>query len=620
MKVTPDKLASASSVFGVYFTYTRRHLSLLVLALVGSIVVQVGSLIAPLYLRQLFNLLATGNHSAAIVHMLLVVLGFIALWWVIEWAAGRVQQISTTFLESRVMFELFSHAFQYLIAHSYDFFISHFAGSLTHKVNRFGRAYETLLDSITTVFLPTLFFVSGAVFILFLRNHVIGIALGLWAIGFIALQLYVARIRRPIREARSQADTKVTGTLADAISNQVTILLFAGGRHEHNLFTNTVETWRQATLRSWLADIWTWTAVGIFILGIEIGLIYWAIISWQQGLLTIGDFVLIQTYLLTTFDRLTSIDRELRRFYDAYTDASEMTTILETPHAVPDVPGAEMLKVREGSVVFDHVSFYFHEDQPILSDFNLSVRAGEKIALVGPSGAGKTTITKLLLRLYDINTGAIFIDGQNIASVTQNSLRSTIAFVPQEPILFHRSLMENIRYGRLEASDEEIIAAAKKARCHDFIMALPQQYETLVGERGIKLSGGERQRVAIARAILKNAPILLLDEATSSLDSESEMLIQAALEVLMMGKTVMVIAHRLSTIMKMDRIVVLQHGTIVAQGDHKTLLTQDGLYQKLWSIQAGGFLLDEEDAISEKASLPENDEKGDELAEHLEKL
>jgi len=227
----------------------------------------------------------------------------------------------------------------------------------------------------------------------------------------------------------------------------------------------------------------------------------------------------------------------------------------------------------------------------------LTIKGGEKLALVGPSGAGKTTITKLILRFYDVKNGAIEIDGQNISNITQESLRNAIAFVPQEPILFHRTLMENIRYGRRDASDEEVIMAAKKAHCHEFISTLPENYQTYVGERGVRLSGGERQRVAIARAILKNAPILVLDEATSSLDSESEALIQEALQILMQGKTVVVIAHRLSTIMKMDTIVVIEGGKIVAEGTHNELIKQGGLYKKLWSIQAGGFHSDSEPVI-----------------------
>ena len=242
-----------------------------------------------------------------------------------------------------------------------------------------------------------------------------------------------------------------------------------------------------------------------------------------------------------------------------------------------------------GEIAFSNISFDFHKENYVLKDFNLSIKGGERVALVGPSGAGKSTVTKLLLRLYDLSTGSITIDGQDIAAVGQESLRNAISFVPQEPILFHRSLMENIRYGRRDASDAEVVEAAKKANCHDFIDALPEKYDTFVGERGIRLSGGERQRVAIARAILKNSPILVLDEATSSLDSESEALIQDALATLMQGKTVIVIAHRLSTIMKMDRIVVIEDGGIVAEGSHKELLKQGGLYKKLWSIQAGGF-------------------------------
>jgi ATP-binding cassette subfamily B protein len=270
-------------------------------------------------------------------------------------------------------------------------------------------------------------------------------------------------------------------------------------------------------------------------------------------------------------------------------DAEEMTAILTTPHEIQDAPGAKTLSVTQGKIQFDLVSFGYDE-RLIFKKFNLTIHPGEKVALIGPSGGGKTTIVKLLFRFFDINGGKITIDGQNIASVTQDSLRDGLALVPQEPILFHRSLYDNIAYARPSAKESEVYEAAKLAHAHEFIKAFPKGYETFVGERGVKLSGGERQRVAIARAILKNAPILVLDEATSSLDSESEMLIQDALHNLMSNRTTIVIAHRLSTIMQMDRIVVIDGGKVIEEGKHKELLkVKQGTYQKLWEIQAGGF-------------------------------
>lgn len=593
----------------MYFAHARKYPVLLSLVILGAIGIQITDLAAPWYLRQFFNVLAMHNPDAAMVSTLVGLVVTIGLIYFSNWAIRRVQDFSNIYFESRVMTDLFSSTFQYLIGHSYNFFISHFAGSLTHKVSKFARAFEVMFDALTQQFFPTLLFVAGAVTVLFIRNHVLGAALGIWAVLFVLFQLYVARLRQPVRAARAEADTRVTGALADSISNHATIVLFSGARHEHTLFNAVVAVWRKATLKSWFADNAIWSGIGIFTIAIEVGLLYGATIFWSRGMLTIGDFVLIQAYLLTTFDRLVSINRELRRFFDAFADSSEMAYMIELPHGIEDIPSARPLLVSEGAITFSDVRFSFHAGKPILRDFNLIIRGGERVALVGPSGAGKSTVTRLLLRFFDIEEGAIAIDGQNISKVTQESLRDAISFVPQEPILFHRSLMENIRYGRREAMDEEVMEAAKKAHCHEFISDLPLGYGTYVGERGVKLSGGERQRVAIARAILKNSPILILDEATSSLDSESEALIQQALEVLMKGKTVVVIAHRLSTIMKMDRIVVVEGGQISAEGTHQELLERGGLYQKLWSIQAGGFLAEPEPDEVDLETEDEEDEK-----------
>jgi ATP-binding cassette subfamily B protein len=578
---------------------------------IGAVGIQVVDLIWPLYLRELLNLLASHTQNPEVVQKLLAIVGVIAIIRFSGWGMRQMRLLCNNYLDSRVMADLYLAAFDYLIKHSHHFFISRFAGTLTRRVTKFAAAFEVMFDAIFEQFFHVAFFAAGAIIILFLRSPVLGLALGAWVIVFLGFLIYVARLRLPLRAARADADSKTVGALADAISNQNTISLFSGAAHEHKLFSGIVQYWRKATLRSWNADEVIWAALGILMIGINVGLLYGAVLLWQKGLLTVGDFVLIQVYLIGLFERLINLNRELRRFFDAYADAAEMVEILEAPHEIQDWRGAIPLTVKKGKVIFKSVGFSFPHSRPVLNNFNLTLHGGEKVALVGPSGAGKSTITKLLLRLYDVTHGSILIDGQNIAAVPQDDLRNAIAFVPQEPILFHRTLMENIRYGRREATGKEVIAAAKKAHCHEFISQLRDDYETYVGERGVKLSGGERQRVAIARAILKNAPILILDEATSSLDSESEALIQDALAALMEGKTVLVIAHRLSTIMRMDRIIVLDKGTIVAEGTHQELLAKGGLYEKLWSIQAGGFREGSElpeDAESEVERIVEDSE------------
>lgn len=590
---TEEKKVNNWAVIKTYGAAARTYPLLLALPFIGALIIQGAALGAPLYLQRFINVLSDASPEAQVTGVLFGILGMFALMSFIGWCGQRVQMLSIMALESRVMADLSNSAFANLLGHSHNFFISNFAGSLTRKVSRYARAFEQLFDTFIFGFFSTAIFTIGVIFVLSQRSPILGIALLVWVVIFIGIQILMARVRQPLRVARSKEDSKVTGILSDAVSNQSIIQTFASGKHEKGLFGSAVEAWRAATIRSWNADALIFAVQGLFAIAIEIVLLGGGILLWQQGAITVGDFVLIQVYIIGVMDRVWGVGNSLRRLYDAFADAHEMIVIFDTPYEIADAPNAKTLSVTEGSINLENIGFHFSAEQPVLRDFNLQIKGGEKVALVGPSGAGKSTVTKLLLRFYDISSGRISIDGQDVRDVTQDSLHEAISFVPQDPTLFHRSLMDNIRYGDPQVTDDEVIEAAKKAHCHEFISRLPEGYGTQVGERGVKLSGGERQRVAIARAILKNAPILVLDEATSALDSESEHLIQDALKVLMEGKTVIVIAHRLSTIMTMDRIIVVEAGRIAAEGTHKELLDQEGgLYHKLWSIQAGSFVAD----------------------------
>jgi ATP-binding cassette subfamily B protein len=384
---------------------------------------------------------------------------------------------------------------------------------------------------------------------------------------------------------------KRTGQLSDAITNIVSVKSYARENFEHKrfakwqkeVFNSSYEVLKADTKRNYCFDT-------IFLL-MNVLIIVLMMFGRSWFSFSLATLIMIVNYTSILTGDLWNIHSIFKTMNRIFGDAKEMTEILDTPDDVVDMPGAKKMVVTDAEVNFDNISFK-HENakESIFENFSLMIKPGERVGLVGVSGSGKTTLTKLLLRFANVDEGAIYIDGQNIHDVTQNSLREAIAYVPQESSLFHRSIFENISYGRPDATDEEVYEAARLASADEFIENLPNGYDTLVGERGVKLSGGQRQRIAIARAIIKDAPILVLDEATSALDSESEAAIQAALSNLMEGRTSIVVAHRLSTIAGLDRIVVLRDGKIVEQGSHKELLDKNGEYAKLWGRQSGAFL------------------------------
>lgn len=573
------------------------------LTIVASIViVNVVEVISPLYYKQFFDVVTSASDKVAasgtLFRTILIILAFNC----IVWLGYRV----ASFVENRFLTSvsalLRQQAFDYLIRHSYSFFSNNFTGSLVQRVNRLARSFDRLADKVIWNMIPLFVKIVGVGIVLYLFEPIVaGIMLG-WAILFLIFNYSVSiwKLKYDINVAK--ADSRTTGILADAITNHHSIQLFTKTQSESSYFKRM--TSEQAAAHKVSLDISAFVEAGqaLLIVLIEFFIFYLAIGYWTENIITVGFFVLLQAYILGLTHRLWEFSRVVRDIYESYADAKEMVEILKLPHEIHDRKGASALTVPSGVVEFRDVSFSFNQTRGVLKQFNLRIEPGEKIALVGPSGAGKSTIVKLLLRLHEPAEGSIVIDGVDINTVTLNSLRKNIALVPQDTLLFHRTLMENIRYGSEGASDAEVKNAARLAHCDEFVENLSAGFDTYVGERGIKLSGGERQRVAIARAILKNAPILVLDEATSSLDSHSEMLIQDALDTLMKGKTVVVIAHRLSTIRKMDRIIVVNEGKIVEMGDHETLLAnENGLYKKLWTLQAGGFIKDADGEESEES-------------------
>jgi ATP-binding cassette subfamily B protein len=541
----------------------------------------------PLFAGRLIDALAlgpAGRAAATAAFLAMIGLGLAMV------ALRQIGWASVVPFTLGIMGEAASEAFHRVQRLSTDWHANSFAGSLVRKVTRGMWAFDGLNDVVLLALGPSLVVLFGTVALLAAHWPLLGLVMAAGAAAYVALTATLAtRMLAPAARLSNQWDTRVGGMLADAIGTNAVVKAFAAEAREDERLAAMLAKWSRRTRRTWLRFTWSGTAQLALLWIVRAAVTGTALRLWSAGSATAGEVVYVLTAYLVLHGYLREVGQHVHHLQRAVNEMEELALLHEEPFGVADLPGSKPLRIDSGEIRFNDVTFHYGgHATPLYSALDVTIEAGQRVGVVGRSGSGKTTFVKLIQRLYDVSGGQIRIDGQDIARATQASLRRQVAIVPQEPILFHRSLAENIGYGRPDATPAEIEEAARLANAHDFIAALPRGYRTLVGERGVKLSGGERQRVALARAFLADAPVLILDEATSSLDSESEALIQQAIERLMVARTAIVVAHRLSTVRALDRILVFDKGQIVEDGTHEALLSRrGGLYRELFERQAG---------------------------------
>lgn len=583
------------NVLAFLFRHWKRRARTVWLIAVSMTFATVADLLLPIFSGQLVDAVASANGSRIdALHAAATAIGFMVAMGALLVAARYVAIMGVSRLTVGLISDIASDAFWRIQRLSTDWQANNFAGSIVRRITRGMWAADLMNDTLLLALLPAVLVLAGSALVLGAHwvsmGLLVGIASACYVITSITLSIgYVA----PAARLSNAQDTRIGAALADSITCNAVVKSFGAEAREEVRLGRVLSKWRTRTFRHWTFATRSSAVQLTVLLALRTLVTFYALLLWWWGKATPGDVTFLTSYFIV-HGYLRDIGQHVANLQRSVNEMEELVTLQEEPLVVADSPQAKPLRVSKGAIVFDRVHFtYGAQTAPLFSDFSLRIKPGERVGLVGHSGSGKTTFVKLLHRLYDVNEGRILIDDQNVAHVSQRSLRAQLALVPQEPILFHRSLAENISYGRPDASRSEIEEAACLANAHDFICAQPKGYATLVGERGVKLSGGERQRVALARAFLANAPILLLDEATSSLDSESETAIQEAMERLMVGRTAIVIAHRLSTVRMLDRILVFDHGRVVEEGSHDMLVQKPGgTYQRLFEKQALGLISD----------------------------
>jgi ATP-binding cassette subfamily B protein len=558
----------------------------------GLLAATVTDLFMPVFSGHLVDALTRGPAEPAARHDAFAAFGAIialGLMSVILRFAGLRAIVPFTL---RIMSDVARDAFARVQRFSTDWHANSFAGSTVRKITRGMWALDLLNDTILMALLPSLLVLVGSMLLLGTHWASLGLVVGLGALAYVSMTIvFSTRYIAPAASVSNAWDTRVGGTLADALTCNAVVKSFGAETREDVRLAGVVSRWRRRVRRTWLRYTYSSTAQLAVLLCLRASVVGGSLLLWMAGRASPGDVTYVLTSYFIIHAYLRDIGMHINNLQRSVNDMEELVAIHDEAVGIADAVDARPIAIKGGRIVFEGVTFHYGGHRtPLYDGLSVDIRAGERVGLVGRSGSGKTTFVKLVQRLHDVSGGRILIDGQDVAKATQHSLRSQIAIVQQDPILFHRSLAENIAYARPGASMAAIEQAARLANAHEFIMRLPKGYGTLVGERGVKLSGGERQRVALARAFLADTPLLILDEATSSLDSESEALIQQAMARLMKGRTAIVIAHRLSTVRSLDRILVFDHGKIVEQGTHATLTARTGgIYRGLFERQATEF-------------------------------